>query len=180
MIGTPIVGKPYSATETDIHASVGDHQRSTQDQHYTYRDSSGRVRQEYRTGDGQIGVILISDPVARVGYTIFPSNNQVKATPWTDALTRTPSYLPYLHVERLASRVIDGVSVEGYLGTRVVPAHDMVPERSVLVESWYSPELGIELESRDTSSFAMTVSVLSNVQRGEPDPALFQVPSHHD
>jgi hypothetical protein len=184
MIGSPVTGEPYSALETSIHDRVDGSERGLVNQQRVYRDSKGRVREEFPGGPGRgIGLILISDPVARMGYKIYPPNKLVKVTRWPDASSKNPVYVrpAYGSIDReqLPSRMIDGVSVAGCLGARVIPAHGVFPERHVVVERWYSPELGIDLESRDTTPDGTSISVLSDFQRGEPDPALFRVPADY-
>jgi hypothetical protein len=67
-------GRPYSAeTVTEMNQVLGDGNRiHTRSATRVYRDSEGRTRRETFDGDGTLVTISISDPVARVTYTLDP------------------------------------------------------------------------------------------------------------
>jgi hypothetical protein len=45
-------------------------------------------------------------------------------------------------------------------------------------ETWYSPDLKLVIESTQTDPrFGETTYTLTNIQRNDPDPSLFQVPA---
>ena len=50
----------------------------------------------------------------------------------------------------------------------------------VVTERWYSSDLQtVVLSKRDDPRTGQTIFQLTNIQRGEPDAALFQVPSDY-
>jgi hypothetical protein len=83
-------------------------------------------------------------------------------------------------VESLGTRVVEGVECEGTRRTAVIPAGQVGNEREIRIvsERWYSPELQTEvLTTRSDPRFGETTYRLTNVQRSEPLPTLFEAPA---
>ena len=81
--------------------------------------------------------------------------------------------------ESLGTQVIEGVNAEGTRTTRTIPAGVVGNEKPLVitVETWRSPDLQIVvLSRRNDPRFGETVYKLTDITRGEPDPALFQLP----
>jgi hypothetical protein len=79
----------------------------------------------------------------------------------------------------LGTQTINGVLAEGTRYTRTIPAGAIGNEKPIVItsERWYSPDLQmVVLSKRDDPRMGETVTQLTNIQRGEPDPSLFQVP----
>jgi hypothetical protein len=84
--------------------------------------------------------------------------------------------------ESLGTRVIEGVVAEGTRTTITIPANTIGNERAleIVSERWYSPELQMEvLTRRNDPRFGETAYQLTNVQRSEPSPLLFEVPTDY-
>ena len=84
-----------------------------------------------------------------------------------------------LKQESLGTQVVEGVTAEGIRITRTIPAGAVGNEKPLVitVETWKSPELQIVvLSKRSDPRFGETSYKLTDITRGEPDPALFQVP----
>lgn len=82
--------------------------------------------------------------------------------------------------ESLGKRLVEGVQAEGARSTMTIPAGQIGNERpiEILSERWYSPELQTVVFSKRTDPLSGdTVFRLTNINRSEPSPALFQVPS---
>ena len=82
--------------------------------------------------------------------------------------------------ESLGTQTIEGVSAEGTRTTRTIPAGEIGNERPLEITSevWTSPDLKmVVLSKRNDPRIGETVYKLTNIQRAEPDPSLFQVPS---
>src|ERR1700758_62832 len=82
--------------------------------------------------------------------------------------------------ESLGDKDIDGIPVTGTKTTNTIPAGTIGNDRDLVVtrETWYSPDLKLVLQSTQTDPrFGETTYSLTDVQRSEPDPALFQVPA---
>jgi hypothetical protein len=84
--------------------------------------------------------------------------------------------------EDLGTQTIAGVSAQGQRDTSTIPAGKIGNERPIEVvsESWYSPELhATVLRKHSDPRVGETIYQLTDIQRVEPDPALFQVPAGH-
>jgi len=82
--------------------------------------------------------------------------------------------------ESLGSKTIEGTVAEGTRVTRTLAAGKIGNDRPLTFvnETWYSSELGMTVMSRSSDpQSGDTVYTLTNIQRSEPDPALFTVPA---
>jgi len=82
--------------------------------------------------------------------------------------------------ESLGKQTIEGVTATGTRTTRTIPAGEIGNERPLEITSevWTSPDLQILVLSKRTDPrIGETVYRLTNIQRGDPDPSLFRVPS---
>jgi hypothetical protein len=82
--------------------------------------------------------------------------------------------------ESLGTQTIEGVSAVGTRTTRTIPAGEIGNERPLEITSevWTSPDLQmVVLSKRNDPRIGETVYRLTNIQRADPDPSLFQVPS---
>jgi hypothetical protein len=82
----------------------------------------------------------------------------------------------------LGTQTINGMPAEGTRYTRTIPAGAIGNEKAIVIttERWYSPELQIVvLSKRNDPRTGETITQLTNIQRGEPDASLFQVPSDY-
>lgn len=80
----------------------------------------------------------------------------------------------------LGTKTIDGIRVVGTRSVSTIPKGTIGNDRDIVVihETWYSPELKLVLRSiHDDPRFGQTTYSLTNIQRREPDKALFQVPA---
>lgn len=86
---------------------------------------------------------------------------------------------PQFTTEDLGTQVIEGVLVEGHRQITTFPVGFQGNDRPIVTtsDSWMSPDLKIMVltKSNDPRSGETTVK-LTNLNRGEPDPALFQPP----
>jgi hypothetical protein len=84
--------------------------------------------------------------------------------------------------EDLGTQQINGVMAQGKRLTRTIPANtigNQLPIVSV-TETWYSPDLQMVVQSKhDDPRFGETTMNVKNIQKGEPSPDLFQVPSDY-
>jgi hypothetical protein len=85
-------------------------------------------------------------------------------------------------IESLGTQTIEGVTAEGTRSTHTIPAGEIGNTLPIEVvdETWYSPELQITVmtKHRDPRSGEMTYR-LTNINRGEPDRSLFEVPADY-
>jgi hypothetical protein len=84
--------------------------------------------------------------------------------------------------EPLGSDTIEGVTATGTRRTVTIPAGAIGNQQPIQVvdETWYSPELQLNVMTKHTDPrMGETVYKLTNINRAEPDPALFQVPGDY-
>ena len=82
--------------------------------------------------------------------------------------------------EALGKQEMEGVEVDGTRTTTVIPQGQIGNDRPIQTvhERWESAELHVTILSKHTDPMmGDRVERLTNVRRGEPDPALFQVPA---
>lgn len=85
-------------------------------------------------------------------------------------------------IESLGSQEFDGVRADGTRTTNTIPAGAIGNEQPIamVTERWYSPELqAVVMSKRSDPRFGETVYRLTNIQRAEPDAALFKIPSDY-
>lgn len=83
--------------------------------------------------------------------------------------------------ESLGTQVIEGVNADGVRDTRTIPAGSIGNEKPIVItsETWTSPDLQmVVLSKRNDPRFGETVYKLTDINRSEPDPSLFQVPAN--
>src|SRR5262249_29941945 len=84
--------------------------------------------------------------------------------------------------ESLGKQMIEGVEAEGQRVTVTIQAGKIGNERPIVTvnERWYSPELQTVVLSKNSDPrIGETTYKLINIDRSEPNPALFQVPSDY-
>lgn len=85
--------------------------------------------------------------------------------------------------EDLGWQTIQGLSAHGARRTSTYSAGAFGSNRSVTStqEIWYSPDLGLQVLSINKAyDGTISTSTLTNIDRGEPAPALFQIPKQED
>ena len=84
--------------------------------------------------------------------------------------------------EQLGTQLIEGVEAEGTRITHTIPAGSVGNERPIEVstERWFSQELKMEVlvKTIDPRS-GESIQRLTNINRSEPDPSLFEIPSDY-
>ncbi|HWS53088.1 MAG TPA: hypothetical protein VN228_03140 [Pyrinomonadaceae bacterium] len=85
--------------------------------------------------------------------------------------------------EKLEKRVVEGVEAEGQRTVTTIPAGEIGNEQPIQIvhETWYSPELQLIVMTRHSDPRAgETTYRLTNINRGEPGAALFQIPGDYN
>jgi hypothetical protein len=85
-------------------------------------------------------------------------------------------------VEHLGMQTIEGVAAEGTRTTVTIPAGQIGNEQPIVTvtERWYSPELQVMvMNTRSDPRMGTTTYKLTNINRTEPSPTMFQVPSDY-
>jgi hypothetical protein len=82
--------------------------------------------------------------------------------------------------ESLGTKNIEGIQATGTRTTDTIPAGSIGNDKDIVIthETWYAPDLKVVLNStQDDPRFGQTTYSLSDIQRSEPDAALFEVPA---
>ena len=85
--------------------------------------------------------------------------------------------------EDLGTRSIEGVTAVGTKMTTTIPAKQMGADRDIVIsfERWHSPELKVDvLTKRSDPRVGETTYRLTNINRSEPLPSLFEPPAGFD
>lgn len=192
---TPVTGAPYSGIRTThIDRVLADGNRiSRTQQTKVYRDSHGRTREERTitplasSGKPAFTEVTIFDPVAGYRYFLNPTTMTAFQMPLPamsttgnpPARTGSPRNAQISTVN-LGTQVINSVSATGTQITRTIPAGtfgNTQPITSVRTR-WISTDLKVPVEVKSSDPRFGTVDMeLTNIQRTEPDPSLFTVPS---
>jgi hypothetical protein len=125
--------------------------------------------------DGMMGALVSTPPPPGV----IPRSQRTASTPaeLSSPANRASSNL---HTEALSQDTIAGLEVSGTRTTRVIPAGSIDNDRDFTVssETWTSPELKIAVRQiTDDPRTGKVTTELTNVDRSEPDPALFKPPA---
>jgi hypothetical protein len=172
-----------------------------------WRDSDGRMRAEsaLTSNGGQPGrVITVWNPLEgkavtwvsvsqTANYTSISQlpeaqlNGMMASTGSSPRGTATPSAFlasgqttANLQTESLSAETISGVEATGMRITQVVPAGTVNNDRdfTVVSESWVSAELKTTVRQTTSDPRTGTVTTeLTNLDRSEPDAALFKLPT---
>jgi hypothetical protein len=81
--------------------------------------------------------------------------------------------------ESLGTKTIEGTEVVGTRTTSTIPAGAVGNDKDLTItfEAWHSPELKLDIQStQNDPRFGQTTYSLTNIQRSEPEEAMFQVP----
>lgn len=174
-----------------------------QSQTLLYRDGQGRVRREMTidvgtpaTGTVKRTMIVIKDPVAGRRYILDPNSKTARELPLRAQGHGAHANRPAgpageghgkrmsapLQEQELGTKTIDGVQAEGRRVTKTIAAGEIGNEKPIEVvsERWFSTDLQIPMMVTHSDPMMGTVTTkVTSITRGEPDPALFQVPADY-
>jgi hypothetical protein len=199
--GVPMSGEMIVTRDTTLADGNSIH---TQNQTMIYRDSQGRVRREIgfelntpSTGAAKRAMIVITDPVSGNRYMLNPDNKTAHQMPLHPGKPGpgAPDAMHDMHgrmeggpnaanlkTDQLGTKAINGLQAVGTRMTRTIPAGEIgnLNPIEVVTERWYSSDLQLPLLTSHNDPMMGTMTVkLVNINRGEPDAALFQVPSDY-
>jgi hypothetical protein len=214
-MGDPVENAPYSAEiVNEVTQELADGNRiERRTTGAVARDARGRVRREHQLAaigpvvpEGDVRMVTISDPVARVHYSLDPVrkvarrsrpprkmrldgggvpgpmifNKRVGPEIGLDVLDGPKP--PDVRTEHLGTKEYEGVRADGTRTTATLAAGAIGNLRPIEIvsERWYAPELGVVVFSRRADPrFGETIYRLTNITRAEPDASLFQVPADY-
>jgi hypothetical protein len=196
--GKTVTGAPFAATmtvrRTQVLADGNEINRTTTGT--IARDSEGRVRRDMTlpaigawatTSDSAPHVIIINDVIKGTQYILEPDRKIAQQVPLIRRRERlrmegNSAAFPgdsNVNTTSLGTQTIDGVQAQGTRYTRTIPAGQIGNEKPIVIttERWYSPDLQMYVLTKTTDPVrGNSVRQLTNIQMGEPDPSLFQVP----
>jgi hypothetical protein len=163
------------------------------------RDGIGRIHNESRTfvpatstGTPEIEHIHLYDPRTRISAELDARTR----TFYTQTMNHPPSTVPptvrygspsgtdvpqndFSKEEDLGSKEIEGVLARGVRETQIIPAegNETGKEITITDEYWYSDELRINVVMKHSDPrIGTTTLTVTHITRGEPDPALLEIP----
>jgi hypothetical protein len=200
--GKTVKGVPYSArTETEIVQNLADGNRIVnRTTGFIARDSEGRTRREQAlaaigalvVGPQAPRIVAIHDPVEQVTYLLEGQTKTARRL--RDPADRQPGFprpgfgpppaeasesSGRAEEESLGTRSIEGLTAEGTRRIVTLPEGVVGNERPIQIvsERWYSPEVQAQVAtSHSDPRFGESRYRLTDVDRREPDKALFEVP----
>ncbi|MGH9715685.1 MAG: hypothetical protein ACRD4R_03005 [Candidatus Acidiferrales bacterium] len=196
--GKTVAGAPFTATistqRTEVLADGNRIDRTTTGT--IARDSEGSVRRDMTlpaigawatSNQGAPHVIFINDAVSKMQYILEPDRkiaHEVRAFRGRRHIRIDRNLAPAadagnVTTTSLGTQTINGVQVQGMRYTHTIPAGQIGNEKPIVIttERWYSPELQMYVLTKTTDPMrGDSVRQLTNIQMGEPDPSLFQVP----
>lgn len=181
-----VTERPYSAVQTvTIVRLLADGDEFTrQTVTRLYRDSAGRTRRDTLDGDGELDHSVIT---GADGATIFLDHKNGLVSGGADrqaaALDREAGRMPASRarpvVEQLGRRDIEGVAATGLVTRHQVGREGENIEATS--EVWYAEELKLSLYRKHSDPrFGESTVELSDLDRSEPDPALFEAPEDYE
>jgi hypothetical protein len=178
-----VTGAPYSATQKiQFQQTLADgNQIQHTEDNRVYRDSQGRVRTEVGRPDGHT-TITIFDPVAGYIAHLNPDKQvAMKMTlPANPPTPPTPPTPPNATKQDLGTQTINGLAATGTRLTETIPAGAFGNQQPITVtrEVWVSTALSVPVLVKSTDPRHGTSTMeLTDINRAEPDPSLFQIPS---
>jgi hypothetical protein len=199
--GKVVTGAPFTATisvqRTQLLADGNQINRTTTGT--IARDSQGRVRRDMTlpaigawttVSQGAPHVIFINDVVSGAQYILEPDRKIAhEIRPFRggkririETNLAPPEDAGNVTTTSLGTQTINGVVAQGTRYTRTIPAGAIGNEKPIVVstERWYSPDLQMYVLTKTTDPMrGNSVRQLTNIQMGEPDPSLFEVPSDY-
>jgi hypothetical protein len=201
-----VKGAPYTANAiTELTRTLADGnriQRTTTA--LVARDSEGRTRTERTlaaigplaaSARGAWKAIFINDPVAGRSYVLDPNKHTARQmpVPFGSPARNGPSRFSPQSIgpsaraqpdvtrktEDLGAQTIQGLNVQGRRISRTIPAGAVGNQRAIdsVTEIWYSPDLkAIVVSKTNDPRFGESLYQLTDINRAEPDRALFSVP----
>jgi hypothetical protein len=201
--GKTVANAPFSATvSTQVTRTLADGNKINETITGTIaRDSQGRTRRDMTlpgavlattTAGSAPHAVFINDPVAGTSYILHPDSKTADQVPFRamkriggavrNELRGSKRFQNETTTTDLGTQTINGVTAQGTRITRTIPAGQIGNEKPIVIvtERWYSPDLQMYVLTKTTDPLmGNTVFQLTNIERAEPEPSLFQVPSDY-
>jgi hypothetical protein len=145
--------------------------------HTSVMDPAKRVWIVWQSPSKVVNLIHLPDPAERTAVP-RPATPRVPVQPNPQTAGQARQR-PQTHTERLEGKMVAGLYAEGTRTTTTIPVGMMGNDRPLVTvrEIWRSRELGlIVLTTNDDPRSGVETNEVTELDRGEPDPKLFQVP----
>lgn len=204
-------GVPYSAVQETVRTqTLADGTHIEQKSHRTqfYRDSQGRLREEFYMELGPVDAqdnfparVIIMDPVECVTYNLSPAKhiasrrahspvsasqaplvNKARSAAEQPRRTVPEELQPKSSTEELGTDTIEGLAVQGTKITFTFPVGSQGNDRPIVVtrEIWTSQALKMPVvEKTSDPRSGETITRLTNIEFSEPSADLFRVPADY-
>ena len=203
-----VAGAPFSADVVQQFTQLmADGTRVARETHgRMFRDALGRTRSETELVGATASAetrhyVTIFDPVEQLNIRLDLQTKTATIFPFPSSTAPLPHDVEVKLAKALATRTANGgrqqdmvaaqdmgpSTMQGFAVTgrrRTLPAEARPAggekARNVVVETWFSPELKIELQARtEDPMLGVHTTKLVNIANGEPDSALFQIPADY-
>ncbi|MBS1806749.1 MAG: hypothetical protein JST84_00990 [Acidobacteria bacterium] len=193
--GKTVKNTPFSATaETEFVQTLSDGSRiARKSTAFIARDSEGRTRREQTLGgigplvtaataDEAPKFVFIHDPLLDVEYIIDLNRRTVEKKNFHHRPPPANVEFPKpanAKMEALGKQTLEGVEAEGTRSVITIPVGQIGNDRAleIVSEQWYAPALQeIILSKYSDPRFGENTYRLTNINRREPDAALFRPP----
>ena len=136
--------------------------------------------------NGRADVFEMAVPPPEMGNTIFYAQSGAAQTSEgkTQVITKRITRPDDAETTKsdLGTQTIEGVPARGTRVTRTIPSGQIGNLQPIVIttESWYSPDLKVLVMSKSSDPrMGETTYKLTNIQRSEPTPSLFQPPDDY-
>jgi hypothetical protein len=190
-----VLNLPYTAhiVQTSVQTLADGTQERTKEKIIKMRDSSGRTRIAIFSAadancdscDDKPNMVNLYIPLRRQFIQLMPGSKRATVTtfPGTGPIpTHAKSGTDVTTVkENLPAKTINGVYATGTRIKTIIPSSNGEKvETPYFGEQWASPELKIIILDRHVSTHGdETISEVTQLDRSEPDPALFEIPADY-
>ncbi|MGA2217562.1 MAG: hypothetical protein ABSG51_05725 [Terracidiphilus sp.] len=196
--GSVVLGQPLEGVEKIVEVKpLADGTTITKRvEERKWRDAEGRFRKEatqvQEGGEAVYHRATILDPVNNTVTTLDLDNKEATVIhlpeegpgmlhPYVDLFYKPMEGMPGMEVkfEELRRKEFAGVSAIGRRVTRTRPPGTIGNDRTIVSvsERWWSPELKLLLYSSMDDPREKLTREVTQLDRGEPDPSMFTVPS---
>jgi hypothetical protein len=191
---TSIAGQPFSADEVIIeNVKPNVHNVIPMKRIHIYRDSAGRTREDVSIPPDPTAnpFVVIRDPGAGVDYSLDTEKKIARRFVYPPATPTAPVPGVMMHSqngkftvvssESLGTAVIEGLVAEGKRTATRTNSDFAIHgcDEDSVSESWYSLDLRVILLMKNSDCTGEHTTRLEHIDRREPDPRLFQVPSDY-
>ena len=141
------------------------------------------IKMPFATMKKGIAGSIVPPPPPGPEKTFFYSSVAPGGQPGTEIVTKIVAPTDTNETKTdLGTQTIEGVRAQGTRATRMIPAGSVGNEQPIVIttETWYSSDLHVLVMSKSNDPrIGETTYKLTNIQRSEPSPSLFQVPGDY-